>query len=62
MRLFVFFENLADERIEHKPCHYNNVWKYLDYRCVTYKKYVVAYLSQANEIIICDFVFAKILK
>lgn len=59
---FKFFENLSDERIEHKPCNYNNVWKYLDYRCVTYKKYVVAYLSQYNEIIICDFVAAKLLK
>ena len=59
---FAFFEKLADERIEHKPCKYNNVWKYLDYRCVTYKKYVVAYLSQPGEIIICDFVAAKLLK
>ena len=59
---FVFFEKLADERIEHKPCSYNNVWKYLDYRCVSYKKYVIAYLSQADEIIICDFVAAKLLK
>ena len=59
---FVFFEKLADEIIVHKPCNYNNVWKYLDYRCVSYKKYVVAYLSQADEIIICDFVTAKLLK
>ena len=60
--VFRFFEKLSDERIEHKPCNYNNVWKYLDYRCVTYKKYVVAYLSQSNEIIICDFVSSKLLK
>ena len=59
---FEFFEKLSDERIEHKPCNYNNLWKYLDYRCAIYKKYVVAYLSQQNEIIICDFVAFKLLK
>ena len=58
---FEFFEKLSDERIEHKPCNYNNLWKYLDYRCAIYKKYVVAYLSQQNEIIICDFVAFKLL-
>ena len=59
---FEFFEKLSDERIEHKPCNYNNLWKYLDYRCVSYKKYVVVNLSQQNEIIICDFVASKLLK
>lgn len=59
---FEFFEKLSDDRIEHKSCNYNNLWKYLNYRCVTYKKYVVAYLSQQNEIIICDFVASKFLK
>ena len=59
---FLFFEKLSDERIVHKPCGYNNVWKYLGYRCITYKKYVIAYLSQPDEIIICDFTVAKILK
>jgi hypothetical protein len=34
-KAFEFFETLSDERIEHKPCNYNNLWKYLDYRCVT---------------------------
>ena len=59
---FEFFHKLSDERIEHKPCTYN-LWKWLDYRCVPYKKkYVVAYLSQQNEIVICDFVSAKLLK
>ena len=58
---FQFFEKLSDERIEHKPCGYRR-WKGLDYRCVPYKKkYVVAYLSQEKEIIICDFVSAKLL-
>jgi len=61
-KAFEFFETLSDERIEHKPCNYNNLWKYLDYRCVTYKKYVVTYLSQQNEIIFCDFVASKLLK
>src|SRR5437773_6076901 len=59
---FAFFEKLSDDTIEHKPCSYS-FWKILDYRCVTYKKkYVVAYLSQEKEIIICDFVSAKLLK
>ena len=61
-KAFDFFEKLSDERIEHKPCNYNNEWKYLDYRCVIFKKYVVAYLSHQNEIIICDFVASKLLK
>jgi len=59
---FEFFEKFSYERIEHKPCNYNNLWKYLDYRCVGYKKYVVAYLSQQHEIIICAFVASKALK
>lgn len=60
--VFLFFEHLSDERIEHKPCNYSNLWKYLDYRCVSYKKYVVAYINQPDTIIICDFVAAKLLK
>ena len=59
---FTFFEKLSDDTIEHKPCSYT-FWKSLNYRCVTYKKkYVIAYLSQEKEIIICDFVSAKLLK
>jgi len=59
---FEFFDRISDERIEHKPCTYS-VWKWLDYHCVPYKKkYVVAYLSQQKEIVICDFVSAKLLK
>jgi len=58
---FLFFEKLSDERIIHKPCSYNR-WKELNYRCVPYKKkYVVAYLSLETEIVICDFVAAKLL-
>ena len=59
---FIFFEKLADERVVYKPCNYNNAWKNLGYRCITYKKYVIAYLSQPDEIVICDFAVAKILK
>lgn len=59
---FAFFEKLSDERFEYKPCSYNK-WKNLNYRCVTYKKkFVIAYLSQEKENIICDFVSSKLLK
>jgi len=59
---FLFFEKISNEAIEYKPCSYNT-WKNLGYRCVTYKKkYVVAYLSQEKEIVICDFVSAKLIK
>ena len=59
---FDFFYKLSDERLEHKSCTYEK-WKTLDYRCVSYKKkYVVAYLAQQKEIVICDFVAAKLLR
>lgn len=59
---FAFFERLSDERFEYKHCSYNK-WKNLNYRCVTYKKkFVIAYLSQEKEIVICDFVSSKLLK
>jgi uncharacterized metal-binding protein len=58
---FLFFQHLSNEKLEHKPCNYLR-WKRLGYRCVPYKKkYVVAYLSQEKEIVICDFVSAKLL-
>ena len=58
---FDFFAKLSDERIEYRSCSYER-WKKLDYRCVTYKKkYVVAFLSLKTEIIICEFVSAKLL-
>lgn len=48
--------------IEHRLCTYKK-WKDLNYRCLTYKKkYVIAYLSHENEVIICDFVSSKLLK
>lgn len=38
-------------------------WKELQYRCVSYKKkYVIVYLNLQKEIVICDFVAAKLLK
>jgi len=59
---FYFFEKLSDDRVEHKACTYDK-WKALAYRCVPYKKkYIVAYLSLQKEIVICDFVLAKLLK
>jgi len=59
---FSFFEKLSNELIEYRPCIYER-WKDLNYHCITYKKkYIVAYISQEKEIIICDFVSAKILK
>jgi hypothetical protein len=58
---FEFFNKLSDERIEHRPCTYE-VWRNMDYHCVTYKKkYVVAYLSTPNEIVICEFVSSKLI-
>ena len=58
---FLFFDNLSDERLIHKPCRYKR-WKELKYRCVPYKKkYIVAYISQEKEIIVCEFVAAKLL-
>jgi hypothetical protein len=57
---FEFFDRLSDKTIEHHPCTYP-LWKNLNYRCVTYKKYTVAYLCFKNEIIICEFVPSKLI-
>ncbi|MBY0433845.1 MAG: type II toxin-antitoxin system RelE/ParE family toxin [Cyclobacteriaceae bacterium] len=58
---FDFFEKLADARIIHKPCSYY-VWQAAGYRCAIFKKkYVVAYLSSEDEILICDFALQKLL-
>ena len=58
---FKFFEKLSDDRIQYGICAYD-VWKKQDYHCVAYKKkYVVAFLSLPKEIIICEFVSAKLL-
>ena len=58
---FEFFGKLGDERIVHHPCSYP-LWKVLNYRCITFrKKYIVAYLSFKNEIVICEFVPSKLI-
>lgn len=59
---FDFFEKLSDDRIKHKLCSYPQ-WNNLGYRCINYKKkYSIAYLSLEHEIVICEFVSAKLLK
>jgi hypothetical protein len=58
---FEFLDSLGDERIVHHPCTYP-LWKSLNYRCVTYKKkYTVAYLCLKDEIVISEFVPAKLI-
>ena len=57
---FEFFAKLSDDRIKHHPCTYP-LWKNLNYRCVTYKKYTVAYLYFKDEIVICVFVPSKLI-
>ena len=59
-KAFKFFNNLSDDRIEHHSCTYPP-WKSLNYRCVTYKKYAVAYLYFKNEIVVCEFVPSKLI-
>lgn len=59
---FSFFEKLGDSRIRHKPCKYT-IWETLEYRCANFKKkYVVAYIDNEEEIIVCDFALQKLLK
>ncbi len=59
---FAYFDKLSDDMIEHMQCR-NRVWKRLGYRCITYKKkYVIAFLSLKNEIIICDFIASKFIR
>jgi len=58
---FLFFETLNDTSKLHRPCTYTK-WKLLGYRCVNFKrKYVVAYMATEKEIIICEFVAARLL-
>jgi plasmid stabilization system protein ParE len=60
-KAFHFFEELSDERKTHRPCSYEP-WKKLTYRCVSFqKKYTIAYLEHANEILICEFALTKLL-
>ncbi len=56
---FDFFEHLSEETFTHRPCKFEE-WSLLGYRCATFrKKYVVAYLDNKREIIICDFSLQK---
>lgn len=57
---FKFFAQLSDDRIEHHPCTYP-LWQSLNYRCVSYKKYAVAYLCFKDEIVVCEFVPSKLI-
>ena len=60
--VFAFFESLSDERIIHRPCKHP-AWKGLGLRCVNFrKKYIVSYLDNTNEIIICEFALQATLK
>lgn len=58
---FEFFESLSNETITHRPCKHLD-WLLMNYRCANFrKKYVVAYLDNSDEIVICDFVLQKLL-
>lgn len=60
--VFQFFDTLSTYPLDYMKCKYKR-WSRLGYICVNYKKkYVIAYLSLEKEIIICDFVSAKLLK
>jgi hypothetical protein len=59
---FAFFESLSDDRILHRPCKHP-AWKRLGLCCANFrKKYVVSYLDNSDEIIICEFALQKLLK
>ena len=60
--VFDFFQTLADDRKVFHPCK-NESWNLLNYRCTNFrKKYVVAYLNNSDEIIICDFALQKLVR
>jgi len=59
---FAFFESLSDERIIHRPCKHP-AWKGMGLRCVNFrKKYIVSYVDNLDEIIVCEFALQKLLK
>jgi hypothetical protein len=59
---FAFFDTLSDDRFVHRPCKHT-AWKALNLRCVNFrKKYIVSYLDNKSEIIICEFALQKNLK
>jgi hypothetical protein len=59
---FAFFDSLSDERFVHRPCKHP-AWKKLDLRCANFrKKYIVSYLDNSDEIIVCEFALQKLLR
>jgi len=59
---FDFFEQLSDESFVHRPCKHL-AWQQLKFRCANFrKKYIVAYLNNSNEIVVCEFGLQKLLK
>ena len=59
---FAFFESLSDERIIHRLCKHP-AWKGMGLRCINFrKKYIVSYLDNTDEIVICEFALQKLLK
>jgi hypothetical protein len=59
---FYFFDTLSNEQITHRPCK-QEVWALMGYRCANFKKkYIVAYIDNSDEVIICDFGLQKTLK
>jgi len=59
---FRLFASLSDERFIHRPCKHQ-AWKALNLRCVNFrKKYIVSYLDNKSEIIVCEFALQKNLK
>ena len=59
---YAFFEKLSDDILEHAPCR-NRKWRVSGYKCTIFrKKYMVAFISQHDEVVICDFVNMKLLR
>jgi hypothetical protein len=59
---FAFFESLSEDKVLQRPCKHL-AWKALGLRCANFrKKYVVSYLDNIDEIIICEFALQKLLK
>jgi hypothetical protein len=58
---FAFFDTLSESTVTYRPCRFAP-WQALNYRCVAFKKYTIAYLELSDEVIICEFVASKLLK
>jgi hypothetical protein len=56
---FLFFGTLSNDTIIHRPCK-NLIWQTMNYRCANFrKKYIVAYINNSKEIVVCDFALQK---